>query len=712
MGEEFDYKLHKWIKVLQDNWVFNVGTLLRLPPGSLDKMSLPTGLVGELEKIRKLGGDFQAQEFFFLNNDRVVSTTGGVASVGEGEMKFTLKISREQQDLVNSTFRALLKPKEITTASGTVKMTGLRQFENDFYPAFFRRSPVSARLFNTETPEDLEIQSRAFGRMLYWIVENLDSCDLSHTMLQLGGRHIIYGVLQDEYETFSAVACETFLHVLGDKIFTPAAAKAWSVTLAGLSQVMLDAGAVSQKGFSGQLKKERDNGSWQMMQVTLMLDMLIIYKDKNKKNLSAQYPLKSVTLSFAKDVTNCLVLSSTNPPFSVRLACLDETNFNVWIEELNWRIAALQRVYKCDSLDESTSTDSEGLNTTELSTSALTSSNQRKLKETKKQIEKKQKKSALLEQKRAQSISAVEKEMNTGLGLSEKQKELIKTSWIILVGKKITNDQGITKSGIGELFELFYAKLFEINPAGKRLFESSGLKAQGRALVSMIGMIVKSMDDFETFRSLVGQLGGRHKIYGVVPADYDDFTNTLAGTIAKLLKDEKSINCAEVLQAWKTALSSLSRMMIAASEVSSEPLVVVAQRKIHERGSWKKSAISVNLEALYFYSNEKLSKLRSSIPMNTITHIEVLRADDMVDAPTEFGVRIHYHDDMATVCFPSKAEGTSWASEVNWRVQAVQRVFKYDESDGTGSASQQEHTSKKLFSLAKKRKKQQAVKGI
>lgn len=60
----------------------------------------------------------------------------------------------------------------------------------------------------------------------------------------------------------------------------------------------------------------------------------------------------------------------------------------------------------------------------------------------------------------------------------------------------------------------FYAKLFEINPAGKRLFESTGLKAQGRALVSMIGMVVRCLDDFSTFSSHIRELGGRHKIYG------------------------------------------------------------------------------------------------------------------------------------------------------------------------------------------------------
>lgn len=114
-------------------------------------------------------------------------------------------------------------------------------------------------------------------------------------------------------------------------------------------------------------------------------------------------------------------------------------------------------------------------------------------------------------------------------------------------------------------FRDFYTRLFEVNPAGKRLFESTGLKAQGRALVSMIGMIVRCIDDFSAFSSHIRELGGRHRIYGVHEVDYATFSETLAGTISALLSDDSSFPPGVVEAAWMKALTALSKMMVAAS---------------------------------------------------------------------------------------------------------------------------------------------------
>jgi hypothetical protein len=85
-----------------------------------------------------------------------------------------------------------------------------------------------------------------------------------------------------------------------------------------------------------------------------------------------------------------------------------------------------------------------------------------------------------------------------------------------------------------EFFHVFFLE----NPAGRRLFEHSGLQVQGRALVSMIGMIIKSLEDFATFSGLVVQLGGRHEIYGVNVADYECFARVLSQTVGRLVGGE------------------------------------------------------------------------------------------------------------------------------------------------------------------------------
>lgn len=68
--------------------------------------------------------------------------------------------------------------------------TGMQLFETKFYGFFFEKNPAAQRLFDSN---DIAKQSKAFVRMLYWIVENIDNSNLSEVLAQLGGRHIIYG---------------------------------------------------------------------------------------------------------------------------------------------------------------------------------------------------------------------------------------------------------------------------------------------------------------------------------------------------------------------------------------------------------------------------------------------------------------------------------------------------------------------------------------
>lgn len=88
-----------------------------------------------------------------------------------------------------------------------------------------------------------------------------------------------------------------------------------------------------------------------------------------------------------------------------------------------------------------------------------------------------------------------------------------------------------------------------------------GLKAQGRALVSMIGMIVRCLDDFSAFTEHIQrlgmssfgpphELGGRHNIYGVQQKDYVIFSQILSETIADLTSGTAEMDTGEVQATW------------------------------------------------------------------------------------------------------------------------------------------------------------------
>lgn len=67
--EDYDFKVEKWIRLLKDNWIQTVGTLTRLPPGSLSQLGLPLALVVELERIIRLTHEYKNMEFFHIQKD-------------------------------------------------------------------------------------------------------------------------------------------------------------------------------------------------------------------------------------------------------------------------------------------------------------------------------------------------------------------------------------------------------------------------------------------------------------------------------------------------------------------------------------------------------------------------------------------------------------------------------------------------------------------
>ncbi len=109
--------------------------------------------------------------------------------------------------------------------------------------------------------------------------------------------------------------------------------------------------------------------------------------------------------------------------------------------------------------------------------------------------------------------------------------------------------------------ELFYGRLFEINPAYKDLFKGD-MKAQGKKLMSMINTAVNSLTDLEAVVPAVQALGQRHVAYGVKDEDYDAVAAALLWTLGQGLGEGFT---PEVEEAWTTTYTTLATVMIEAS---------------------------------------------------------------------------------------------------------------------------------------------------
>ncbi|MFC3120173.1 globin family protein [Agaribacter flavus] len=105
--------------------------------------------------------------------------------------------------------------------------------------------------------------------------------------------------------------------------------------------------------------------------------------------------------------------------------------------------------------------------------------------------------------------------------------------------------------------ELFYGKLFELDPTLKSLF-SGDMKEQGAKLMKMIGTAVNSLNNLDALVPVVQSLGERHVGYGVEDKHYDTVAEALLWTLEQGLGDDFTD---EVKAAWVEVYTVLATVM-------------------------------------------------------------------------------------------------------------------------------------------------------
>jgi hemoglobin-like flavoprotein len=109
----------------------------------------------------------------------------------------------------------------------------------------------------------------------------------------------------------------------------------------------------------------------------------------------------------------------------------------------------------------------------------------------------------------------------------------------------------------GTAAELFYKRLFEIDPALRALFKRD-MKEQGQKFIQVLAVAVSGLSNTATLLPVIQQLGVRHIAYGVRPEHYDSLRQALMWTLALVLQDAYT---EEVRSAWATAYAMLAGVM-------------------------------------------------------------------------------------------------------------------------------------------------------
>lgn len=105
--------------------------------------------------------------------------------------------------------------------------------------------------------------------------------------------------------------------------------------------------------------------------------------------------------------------------------------------------------------------------------------------------------------------------------------------------------------------EIFYKRLFEIEPATAALFKGD-MKQQGRKFMQVLAVAVGGLSNMPTMMPMVQQLGLRHAGYGVKPEHFESVRKALLWTLALVLQDAYSD---DVRAAWATAYAMLAGVM-------------------------------------------------------------------------------------------------------------------------------------------------------
>jgi hemoglobin-like flavoprotein len=129
--------------------------------------------------------------------------------------------------------------------------------------------------------------------------------------------------------------------------------------------------------------------------------------------------------------------------------------------------------------------------------------------------------------------------------MTPEQVSLVQSSWQQVVPIK---DQAA---------QLFYQKLFELDPKLKTLFKND-MAEQRRKLMNMLDTAVRGLKNPDAIVPAVRDLGKRHVGYGVKDKDYDTVATALLWTLEKGLGAGFT---AETRNAWIAAYGLLTSVM-------------------------------------------------------------------------------------------------------------------------------------------------------
>jgi hemoglobin-like flavoprotein len=137
------------------------------------------------------------------------------------------------------------------------------------------------------------------------------------------------------------------------------------------------------------------------------------------------------------------------------------------------------------------------------------------------------------------------KASHRGVAVNSEQIALVRSSWkqVLPMRKAVA--------------ELFYSKLFELEPRLRPLFKND-LDRQGEKLIAMLDAAVRGLDHPQVLGPALRDLGQRHVRYGASENDYGTVAVSLLWTLEQGLG---AAFTADVRRAWTEAYATIVGLM-------------------------------------------------------------------------------------------------------------------------------------------------------
>ena len=114
-----------------------------------------------------------------------------------------------------------------------------------------------------------------------------------------------------------------------------------------------------------------------------------------------------------------------------------------------------------------------------------------------------------------------------------------------------------------EAAQLFYTRLFQLDPSLRPMFAHSDMKEQRKKLMQMITVAVRGLERLNELVPAVEALGRRHVQYGVTDSHYDTVGAALLWTLEQGLGEAFT---PETREAWTATYLTLARVMKGAAK--------------------------------------------------------------------------------------------------------------------------------------------------